>query len=454
MSISRNTYIFALFCLCATQVLAEIHLPKQSENPIANYAWDENDTSRYERHYLYEKAYKLIEDMLSDKRPLDFAEAVFAVENCMYDGELDYAAYSIELERISRGIMQMASSITAPSNDVALNYAIHLFYTQPCPLNHFHPFEYDKISLIEDVGLTGGMITNLLKTGKGTCHSLPYLYKIIADKIGARAYIATAPLHAYIRHQDADGKWWNYETTTGTYSRSAWIMESFHVNEKAIRSGLYMTNLTDKETIVQCLHDLLNIYERKTGFYSNDFVRKCYTLGLQYHYADNLHSKRIEDLKYQLDKNAWNLGLHSETTIRLDSVFGRKYEYIQQLRKEFDDLGYYAYTQEEYMRKYQETLNYKRTIKHDDVPRWLSVDPSADKYPDISPYAYCDWNPIKNIDSDGREKSEGNPILCQRYFLTLYKTNNIKYVYYEMLKLFIGINSVDEEFNSPCSNHL
>lgn len=43
MSISRNTYIFALFCLYATQVLAEIHLPKQSEDPIANYAWDENE---------------------------------------------------------------------------------------------------------------------------------------------------------------------------------------------------------------------------------------------------------------------------------------------------------------------------------------------------------------------------------------------------------------------------
>ena len=25
---------------------------------------------------------------------------------------------------------------------------------------------------------------------------------------------------------------------------------------------------------------------------------------------------------------------------------------------------------------------------------WLSVDPLADKYPDISPYAYCMWNPV------------------------------------------------------------
>ena len=34
---------------------------------------------------------------------------------------------------------------------------------------------------------------------------------------------------------------------------------------------------------------------------------------------------------------------------------------------------------------------------------WLSVDPMADKYPGISPYAYCAWNPVKLVDPDGRE---------------------------------------------------
>ena len=32
---------------------------------------------------------------------------------------------------------------------------------------------------------------------------------------------------------------------------------------------------------------------------------------------------------------------------------------------------------------------------------WLSVDPMADKYPGISPYAYCAWNPVKYIDPNG-----------------------------------------------------
>jgi hypothetical protein len=34
---------------------------------------------------------------------------------------------------------------------------------------------------------------------------------------------------------------------------------------------------------------------------------------------------------------------------------------------------------------------------------WLSVDPLADKYPGLSPYAYCAWNPVKLVDPDGRE---------------------------------------------------
>lgn len=30
----------------------------------------------------------------------------------------------------------------------------------------------------------------------------------------------------------------------------------------------------------------------------------------------------------------------------------------------------------------------------------------SDKYPSISPYAYCAWNPIKRVDPDGRDDYE------------------------------------------------
>ena len=37
-----------------------------------------------------------------------------------------------------------------------------------------------------------------------------------------------------------------------------------------------------------------------------------------------------------------------------------------------------------------------------DGPLWLSQDPLMDKYPHISPYAYCNWNPVKYVDPDGK----------------------------------------------------
>ncbi|MBQ7061949.1 MAG: hypothetical protein IJM88_01490 [Bacteroidales bacterium] len=39
------------------------------------------------------------------------------------------------------------------------------------------------------------------------------------------------------------------------------------------------------------------------------------------------------------------------------------------------------------------------------ITGWLSVDPMADKYPSISPYAYCAWNPVKLVDPNGMEIS-------------------------------------------------
>ena len=44
-----------------------------------------------------------------------------------------------------------------------------------------------------------------------------------------------------------------------------------------------------------------------------------------------------------------------------------------------------------------------RYMDHELMTMWLSVDPMADKYPSISPYVYCAWNPVKLVDPDGKE---------------------------------------------------
>ena len=62
---------------------------------------------------------------------------------------------------------------------------------------------------------------------------------------------------------------------------------------------------------------------------------------------------------------------------------------------------------------------------------WLSVDPMADKYPGISPYAYCAWNPVKLVDPDGME-------------IDGYKGSNGQYVWFanHTEKTFVDGNGV------------
>ena len=47
-----------------------------------------------------------------------------------------------------------------------------------------------------------------------------------------------------------------------------------------------------------------------------------------------------------------------------------------------------------------------RYMDHELMTMWLSVDPMADKYTSVSPYAYCAWNPVKLVDPDGREVTD------------------------------------------------
>ena len=49
-----------------------------------------------------------------------------------------------------------------------------------------------------------------------------------------------------------------------------------------------------------------------------------------------------------------------------------------------------------------------RYYDSDVLTGWLSEDPLADKYPSLSPYNYCAWNPVKLVDPDGEDIWELN----------------------------------------------
>ena len=58
-----------------------------------------------------------------------------------------------------------------------------------------------------------------------------------------------------------------------------------------------------------------------------------------------------------------------------------------------------------------------------DLSIWLSVDPLADKYPNLSPYTYCAGNPVRLVDPDGRAPWDPTNVKQARQFA---KSNNGK----------------------------
>ena len=67
----------------------------------------------------------------------------------------------------------------------------------------------------------------------------------------------------------------------------------------------------------------------------------------------------------------------------------------------YSNMELYTFTGKE--KDYESGYHYfgARYYDSEALTGWLSVDPMADKYPNMSPYNYCAWNPVKLVDDNG-----------------------------------------------------
>jgi hypothetical protein len=166
-----------------------------------------------------------------------------------------------------------------------------------------NPFQYDFYDVFGRDDWSNMFVSKLLVTKKGNCHSLPYLYKILADEINAKAHIAVAPNHFYIKHQNKVNGWYNTELTSGIFPNDAWLMASGYIHLDAIVNKLYMEALNEKQMLALCMIDLAKGYEKKLGVMAKlDFILKCCDAALEVypHYINALLLK-AETKKKEFD---------------------------------------------------------------------------------------------------------------------------------------------------------
>ena len=120
-----------------------------------------------------------------------------------------------------------------------------------------------------------------------------------------------------------------------------------------------------------------------------------------------LRTDRSEEIFYfhgnHLGSANWvTLQNASPTQFLLHLPYGE--EFVKQLSGSYDER--FTFTGKE---KDIETGYYYFGARFDNVDLgFMSVDPMSDKYPTISPYAYCAWNPVKLVDPEGMDTAYYN----------------------------------------------
>jgi hypothetical protein len=243
---------------------------------------------------VYKNAFNELERMLKGDAPLSFKRAVYLVENAYFNNELDYNKFNAHLNMFTEYCNRIMNASTllydGPDKvEVMKHAAIYHFLTDTFRIYHKDgsskknvPFTYDFEDYNGEKNWSQMFVSKLITTRKGNCHSLPFLYKILAQELDTDAYLALAPNHIYIKLFNKRDGWYNSELTSGIFPLDAWLMASGYINLDAIRSGLYMDTLSEKQSVAICLTDLAQGYQKKFGSGNGLFVLSCCSTALKY----------------------------------------------------------------------------------------------------------------------------------------------------------------------------
>ncbi|WP_207682013.1 tetratricopeptide repeat protein [Desulfonema magnum] len=92
----------------------------------------------------------------------------------------------------------------------------------------------------------------------GECKTFSFLYLGIADALGLPVNMVLAPSHVFIRWRLHPGRHVNWETTSGAAVSDDFMRRSFDISENSIRSGVYLKNLSESESMATACYMLGN----------------------------------------------------------------------------------------------------------------------------------------------------------------------------------------------------
>jgi hypothetical protein len=289
----------------------------------------------------YDFAFNEITKMLKGEEKLGFKRAVFLTENAFTSNKTDYKEFCRKIDNIETQLNLFMRDKGITNHPIGKQFAIFNYMMEPSKYNDNVRLTYDFNDLTGRKDWTKQFVSKLLRTKKGNCHSLPYLYKILSEELGAEAYLALAPNHLYIKHKDPKGLWANVELTNSSFPRDGWVISSLSITTEAIKNEIYMEPLSLKESIAMTLTDLALGY--KFHFGHDAFTMKCLETTIVYfpNYV-NAHMIKSEILGENYKKSiAANNNKPNKEIFKLEKEIAGLYNKI-------DSMGYKEMPREQY----------------------------------------------------------------------------------------------------------
>ncbi|AZB25146.1 MULTISPECIES: regulatory protein RecX [Bacteroidota] len=249
--------------------MAMIREESHAKNYMLSSLSDRKGTDSYYRAY----------DNLTKFDPENYSitDAVFLVENAYNNNDRNFqAAYQTQIQKATNIIrQQLKQNGIEDSDNVAKNLSIFRYFSQDTKQNGkvvHKAVKYDFEDYMGTKDYSKMFVSKLMKTNTGQCHSMPLLYLILAEQIGAEAFLVVSPNHSYIRFKDDDGEDLSVELTNGMFSANSFVLNSGYIKAEALKNKLYMQNMTKKEVLSQTYVDLASGYIHKFGY--DEFVAK------------------------------------------------------------------------------------------------------------------------------------------------------------------------------------
>lgn len=272
------------------------------------------------------KHYRNAFDQLSQLDPNDFSvkEATFLIENAFFEEKMDYSEFKKTVKQTGDFLHEKMNELGYdPNRNLAKNFMLFQFFADTLEiksknLKHL-PFKYDFEDYQGIKDWSKMFVTKLLKTGKGQCNSLPRLYLILAEEIGAEAFLSLSPNHSYIKFRDEDENWYNVELTNGMFTTQSMILQSGFIKSEALQNGIYMQEMTEPQLLSQLLSDFAMGYTRKFGY--DPFVNQVVDKALEL-YPNSVTAQMIKSnyLTIQFEYVTQQVGINPRNRQELQNI--------------------------------------------------------------------------------------------------------------------------------------